>query len=184
MQRSERTRNSWTHALRDLVFQMGETQEANGLASPTSQLQLQIRMENPPPEILARRAAGRAYYQANKSRYANNQRAFRAANPDTFKAQWERNNHKRRLRLHGLSPAEYDKMHLAQNGKCAICLKSPGEKGLSIDHCHKTKVVRGLLCSNCNTAIGLLKDSAGSLFRATLYVELHARATQPDYVAS
>jgi hypothetical protein len=49
-----------------------------------------------------------------------------------------------------------------QDYVCAICKqeeKSVRNKNLAVDHCHVTNAVRGLLCSNCNRAIGLLKDS-------------------------
>lgn len=43
-------------------------------------------------------------------------------------------------------------------------------RALSLDHCHVTGVFRGWLCSNCNTAIGLLQDNPVLLERAADYV--------------
>jgi hypothetical protein len=63
-------------------------------------------------------------------------------------------------RTYKITPEEYDRMLLEQNGVCAICLR-PNEtkfKYLAVDHNHSTGAIRGLLCSNCNLAIGLLKD--------------------------
>lgn len=58
-----------------------------------------------------------------------------------------------------------------QSGKCAICGEIPStERGLHIDHCHKTKVVRGLLCHGCNTGIGALKEDAEILSNAIKYL--------------
>ncbi len=63
-----------------------------------------------------------------------------------------------------ISTAEYDEMWAAQDGLCSICGKAETrtQKGklcrLAIDHNHTTGEIRGLLCSNCNTAIGLLKE--------------------------
>lgn len=69
----------------------------------------------------------------------------------------------------------YKEMFEEQGGVCAIC-KSP-ENGryvhLSIDHCHNTSKIRGLLCNNCNRGIGLLKDSPLFLREAANYVEKH-----------
>ena len=85
-------------------------------------------------------------------------------------------NHKHNLLRYGLTPSDYERMLNEQGGACAICRDTP--KGgrlatarLNIDHCHSTQRVRGLLCSRCNTALGLLQESkerAGSLLQ---YIE-------------
>lgn len=54
----------------------------------------------------------------------------------------------------GLSPEDYDKMLLSQDGGCAICGKTDGEQRFHLDHSHDTDEVRGLLCLNCNTKLG------------------------------
>lgn len=58
-------------------------------------------------------------------------------------------------------------MRAAQEGRWAICAK---EKVLVIDHCHKTGVVRGLLCNACNQAIGALGDQYQALVVAAEYL--------------
>lgn len=45
-----------------------------------------------------------------------------------------------------------------------------GKKTPSIDYCHKTNKIRGLLCSNCNTALGLVKDSKDILGKMIKYL--------------
>lgn len=82
----------------------------------------------------------------------------------------------RRYRLkwrYGATLEQYDTLLQAQGGSCAVCkgLSSKGSK-LAVDHCHSTGAVRGLLCDNCNRAIGLLGDSADVLRRAADYLEL------------
>lgn len=60
-----------------------------------------------------------------------------------------------------------------QNNVCAICFKSEltvRNKNLAVDHCHKTGIIRGLLCSNCNRAIGLLKDNVVIIKSALKYL--------------
>ena len=64
---------------------------------------------------------------------------------------------------------QYNALSDTQEGKCAICGTSP--KRLVVDHCHTQGHVRGLLCDNCNTAIGLLKDSSEHLRQAAAYLD-------------
>lgn len=56
-------------------------------------------------------------------------------------------------RLYGLTKEEYDILLISQSGRCAICGEA---KPLVIDHDHETGKVRGLLCRNCNIAVGLI----------------------------
>lgn len=63
----------------------------------------------------------------------------------------------RNLRDYGLTEEEYQILWNSQGGKCAICGKESG-KALCVDHDHKTGKVRGLLCDNCNAALGHIHD--------------------------
>jgi hypothetical protein len=79
-----------------------------------------------------------------------------------------------RYRHYGICNTKYDEMLTAQHGACAICkctLNSTRYTKLAIDHDHKTGKVRGLLCVNCNTGIGLFKDSPIRLSNAISYLE-------------
>lgn len=79
---------------------------------------------------------------------------------------------KRRLRKYGVTQEWYDSTLSAQGGRCAICLTAePGGKGWAIDHCHSGGGARGILCPNCNSAIGLLKEDTGVIRRAIDYLE-------------
>lgn len=76
-------------------------------------------------------------------------------------------------RKYGITPEEYEIKLSEQNGLCKICMNTPdGEKYkfLVVDHNHDTGIVRGLLCSNCNRGIGLLKDNVDILKSAILYL--------------
>jgi len=72
----------------------------------------------------------------------------------------------------GINLEQYNSMFYNQQGKCAICLVHQSElkKALSVDHCHTTNLVRGLLCGNCNQGLGHFKDSTTSLARAMEYL--------------
>lgn len=68
---------------------------------------------------------------------------------------------------------DYNKMFWEQDGRCAICRKHQTElkKTLSVDHNHITGKVRGLLCHNCNMAIGLFKENKNNLLCAINYLD-------------
>jgi len=79
-------------------------------------------------------------------------------------------------RSYGITYHDYVLMLKKQNGRCAICAGEGFIMGkhhklkLVVDHCHKTGKVRGLLCHNCNRALGLLQDNAAILRKAAEYV--------------
>lgn len=81
------------------------------------------------------------------------------------------------LKKYGLSKEQYLDMLIEQNNKCAIC-KQETDKRLSIDHDHSCcvngscgKCVRGLLCSNCNSALGFAKDNVDILKSMIEYLQ-------------
>lgn len=74
---------------------------------------------------------------------------------------------------YGISIEDYELILDIQDGVCAICLAKPGDNRLSVDHCHKTGQVRGLLCQLCNLAIGQFGDDLQKLRSACYYLEDH-----------
>lgn len=83
-----------------------------------------------------------------------------------------------RVTNHGLTKEKYQQILNDQNNSCAICFRSFNETTIQVDHDHKhcpgtfgcNICVRGLLCSNCNTAIGLFKDKVMLLNNAAGYL--------------
>ena len=75
-------------------------------------------------------------------------------------------------RYYRISLDEYQKLFDIQKGCCAICGRHQEEltRSLAIDHCHKTKTIRGLLCDNCNPGIGYFKESVELLIKAIEYL--------------
>ena len=77
---------------------------------------------------------------------------------------------------YGITVNEYENLLKIQGGCCSICkTKNPSHKRKAsnyfcVDHCHSTGKVRGLLCSTCNTALGLLEDSKDNLLEAVNYL--------------
>ena len=74
-------------------------------------------------------------------------------------------------KLYGITIDDYEEMFKRQGGVCAICRQpETGNIRMAVDHCHASGKVRGLLCKNCNTALGNLKDSIEILTNAITYL--------------
>ncbi len=71
----------------------------------------------------------------------------------------------------GITLETYQRMLETQSGGCAICGGHDGEKCLAVDHCHVTLRVRGLLCQNCNQALGKMSEDPARLRAAATYLE-------------
>ena len=84
----------------------------------------------------------------------------------------------RRFKRHNITKEVYDSLLNKHSGKCWICKTLDA---VHIDHNHSCcpggwscgKCIRGVLCSNCNTAIGLLKDRQDLLEEAKKYLKMH-----------
>ena len=111
----------------------------------------------------------------NKTR-AERMRAYRLSEPRIMQ--------NLALKKHyGITIDEYETMLAAQDGLCAICRmpersRSAAKDGrvrrLAVDHCHDRRHVRGLLCSPCNTILGLSNDDPRILHSAIAYLEQYA----------
>lgn len=77
------------------------------------------------------------------------------------------NSHPSNRRSHGLTTSEAQE-YTSEAGKCAICGES--EKRLVVDHCHNTNVIRGALCVNCNSGLGMFQDDPELLLAAIEYL--------------
>jgi hypothetical protein len=106
------------------------------------------------------------WYEENKEYAIKRNNKWKENNKDKFKLSQKKNRLKKR---YGMTLEEYDKILLSQKNKCAICheiLVKP-----DLDHDHKTKKHRGILCHNCNVMIGLAKDSTLILNNAIHYLK-------------
>ena len=70
---------------------------------------------------------------------------------------------------YGITEEQYDLMSANQNNCCAIC-KEKSEVNLSVDHCHSSGKVRGLLCKNCNLGLGYFQDNTNRINEAIEYL--------------
>lgn len=94
---------------------------------------------------------------------------YKSKNPQRQK-EYER---RRGLAKFGLTIEDYYRLLDTQNNCCAICKKHEDcfKVALAVDHDHITNKIRGLLCSSCNTALGLLNDSIPLLKASISYLE-------------
>ena len=79
---------------------------------------------------------------------------------------------------YGITIEEYDTILEEQGGRCAICGSHSNESAFhteffAVDHCHETGRIRGLLCNNCNRALGFLKDDPVVVSSALTYLKTH-----------
>lgn len=76
------------------------------------------------------------------------------------------------IKKFNISIEDYAKKMIEQNGKCKICNKEEKQnKVLSLDHDHETGIVRDLLCSSCNLALGGFMDNPILLTNAINYLK-------------
>ena len=101
--------------------------------------------------------------KSNLSRFHNNKNTKEAH---------KRASYKHRLKSYGLTPTMYEELWEIQKGRCSICKTLPVGL-LSVDHCHKSGKVRGLLCHNCNTALGHTKEDKIILQKMIEYLDIH-----------
>lgn len=120
-----------------------------------------------------------AYVKVNRAGrrdgYLAYQREWNKANP-TKRAGYRRKSHLKNL--FGITHLQHLEMQTFQGGRCAnpgcgvvLVPQSKGGDGEAIDHCHTTNQVRGLLCTHCNLALGLLKDDAERIVGLADYLQ-------------
>jgi hypothetical protein len=121
------------------------------------------------------------YYKAHKAHYARmHRRYYREHARDIRKrsGRWRKNNPgwaarlgwQKKLRKRGLTIEDYEKILAAQGGGCAICERKPSKRHLDVDHDHSSGKFRGLLCSNCNQALGRVEGNPNWVLKALSYL--------------
>lgn len=76
-------------------------------------------------------------------------------------------------RKYGITHDDYDKMLSEQNNQCALCPNPPHRcvsGRLVVDHCHTSRVVRGLLCSECNRILARFGDNVAGISKVLAYI--------------
>lgn len=116
------------------------------------------------------KAYWKQWYKANKERKKLIAQKHHKKHPDD---RW-----KRKLKWkYGITTDDYFLLEQKQNYKCAICGNSNigrlTSKKWNVDHNHKTKKLRGLLCHHCNVILGHVKDDYQLLLKAIEYLKLY-----------
>jgi hypothetical protein len=129
----------------------------------------------------------------NPKKFKESQKRYQIKNKDRIKMvkylYWEKNKNKlterrrlphikiqnieyQRIRKYGITNVQYDALAKEQHNRCAICgiHQSQVKRTFAVDHNHETSQIRGLLCLNCNTAIGLLKESEELCDKMKIYL--------------
>lgn len=75
------------------------------------------------------------------------------------------------VQVYGMPEEEALSFALDRSGVCEICMRF---SNLVIDHNHATGDIRGKICSNCNTALGLVEDNSDTLTGMILYLERYS----------
>ena len=115
------------------------------------------------------RARFEEWYALNADRVIKSVQKWRKDNPEAH----QRNARKYQLKkLYGITPEQYAVMFKTQRGRCAIC-KRKSPRRLHVDHCHRTGLLRALLCNRCNLGIGYFDDRPDLMRKAATYLVRH-----------
>lgn len=121
--------------------------------------------ENNPELVEKHKKNNRVWYQNNKQKNKDRSDKWKEENPAKYR-EW---NLKRRF---GISLEEYDTILYSQGCCCAICgiHRDYINEHLSVDHCHSSGKIRGLLCKSCNSGLGFFQDDLEIMNKALKYL--------------
>lgn len=131
----------------------------------------------------ARDAAYHAEYrERHRLRHTAYMRSYREANKEKLRAQARERYKRTRDQRHayelrsryGLSRVAWAALLEQQGGRCAVC-RGEFQKRPNVDHDHDTGLVRGLLCTGCNRALGFMGDDPERLEAAAAYLRRSRR---------
>lgn len=146
---------------------------------------------------------GKLYYQTNKKKISANEKLYYQANKEKIKSYYHANPERKKAKVklyrqanqekikaqkifckYGITLEQHNEMLIAQNYVCAICNNKETARHqsgtiitLSVDHCHSTNKVRGILCSRCNTGIGKFNEDIGLFENVIKYLKKYDKNT-------
>jgi Fe-S oxidoreductase len=122
------------------------------------------KQELPLSDFYIRRLYGTYQGPCKKCRAKVN-KLWRKNNYERFRYLWKRSGWRKR----GVNPDEAEKV-LSTASSCSLCNST---KNLYVDHDHDVETIRGILCNNCNLALGHFKDNSEVMRKAADYVDRH-----------
>jgi len=116
--------------------------------------------------------AGKSHYRriCNSCRRSNSQKRYKE-NPAVRKRMKHTAKAWRAKKTYGISLERYEELVNHKDSVCKICNKNQSNSTLNLDHCHITGRIRGVLCWDCNTALGKFKDDINLLTQAIKYLQ-------------
>jgi hypothetical protein len=125
------------------------------------------REANPEKTREKDRERHRKWCEANRDKAREINRKYHKASPEKAR--------ERDLKRHyGITLDDFAYLAASQDNVCAVCHRPcPSGKRLAVDHCHQTKLVRGLLCGDCNLSAGKLGEDPDRIERLAAYIRAH-----------
>lgn len=118
----------------------------------------------------SRRSAREFYRKAPKKPISESQRSAKYKNRKKLRPSGLSNQKVYAMKArYGITEDEFVSIKELQKGKCGICNIELTKDSL-VDHDHESGRIRGILCRNCNFALGLFKDSENILNNAIKYL--------------
>lgn len=125
---------------------------------------------------------------SNKEAHVEHERRHRTDNKDSVKSNKQKyiTNNPKSIKnsalkfSYGITIEQYQVMLKSQQESCAICNINQSEltKALCVDHCHKTGKIRALLCRQCNSALGFIKENIEAAQKLVEYIKIHNEVRQ------
>lgn len=136
---------------------------------------MQWRRDNIPGERESKnkwqRTYRHKYIEKTRELWRETYHRAKERDPEGLKQRRRETNLRKKAKALGVDVEVLRRIEKTQNGRCAICGSAQKKKSLSVDHCHKTGRVRGMLCQDCNFGLGKFKDSPTLLQTAISYLE-------------
>lgn len=138
------------------------------------------------------RACQKEYREANRERFRERDRArwksydagrmaerivLNRASRQTDPEKWRDVNLRTK---YGISLADHQSLLQAQGGGCGICGDTAAAR-MHQDHCHVTRLHRGVLCQPCNHVVGHFREDTGFLLAAVDYLHVAAEQIEPPF---